>query len=115
MNIHNEELIAETRKIIALQTNDVEEKKMFGGLCFMVKEKMCVCITRERLMLRIDPEDAETLSASGECTPMIHNGREMKGFVHVHVESLTSGKELEAWVKRALDYNKLAKPSKKKK
>lgn len=115
MNITNEQLIFETRRIIATYIDDVEEKKMFGGLCFMVKEKMCVCITKERLMLRIDPADAETLSASGECTPMIHNGREMKGFVHVQGESLKSGKELIAWLKRALDYNKHAKPSRKKK
>ena len=52
---YNEKLADRTREIIALTHKNVEEKKMFGGLCFMVNDKMCVGVEKERLMVRLDP------------------------------------------------------------
>ena len=52
---YNEKLADHCRELISLTHNNVEEKKMFGGLCFMVNEKMCVGVEKERLMVRLDP------------------------------------------------------------
>jgi TfoX/Sxy family transcriptional regulator of competence genes len=53
---YNESLTNRIREIISLTHKNVEEKKMFGGLCFMVNDKMCVGVEQERLMVRLDPE-----------------------------------------------------------
>ena len=55
----NEKLADRTREIIAETHKKVEEKKMFGGLCFMVNDKMCVGVEKERLMVRLDPAKYE--------------------------------------------------------
>ena len=53
---YHEKLADRTREIIALTHDRVEEKRMFGGLCFMVNDKMCIGVEKDRLMLRLDPE-----------------------------------------------------------
>ena len=52
---YDETLADRVREIIAIDHKNVEEKKMFGGLCFMVNDKMCVGVESERLMVRLDP------------------------------------------------------------
>ena len=112
---YNETLANNVREIISVAHENAEEKKMFGGLCFMVNDKMCVGVEKERLMVRLDPNKyGEVLKKEG-CTPMTFTGKEMKGFVFVSVDVLTTKKKLEYWVNLALDYNKIAKTSKKKK
>ena len=51
---YDEKLANHTREIISLTHKKVEEKKMFGGLCFMVNDKMCVGVEQDRLMVRLD-------------------------------------------------------------
>lgn len=111
----SEVLADRTREIISLTHTDVEEKKMFGGLCFMVNEKMCVGVVKERLMVRLDPEIYEEVLESGECEPMDFTGKSMKGFVFVDSFALITKQKLQYWVNLALDYNKKAKKSKKSK
>ncbi|PJZ25660.1 hypothetical protein CH352_02605 [Leptospira hartskeerlii] len=100
------------RKALTKQ-KEVEEKKMFGGLCFMVNGKMCVCVREEELMFRIDPKDYESILEKKKARPMIHNGNLMKGFVFVSIEEVKPEKEFGYWMELALDYNKSAKASKK--
>ena len=111
----NEKIADRTREIIAETHKNVEEKTMFGGLCFMVNDKMCVGVEKERLMVRLDPAKYDEVIEKEGCRPMDFTGRVMKGFVFVDVKVLTTRKKLEFWIKLALDYNKVAKPSKKKK
>jgi TfoX/Sxy family transcriptional regulator of competence genes len=110
----NEKLADRTRELIALTQKNVEEKKMFGGLCFMVNDKMCIGVEKERLMVRIDPERYEEAMEKEGCQPMDFTGKVMKGFVFVDADSVTTKKKLEYWVALALEYNKIAKASKKK-
>jgi TfoX/Sxy family transcriptional regulator of competence genes len=111
---YNEKLADMTRELISLTHKKVEEKRMFGGLCFMVNDKMCVGVEKERLMVRLDPEKfAEVIEKDG-CQPMDFTGKVMKGFVFVDADVLTTRKKLEYWIKLALEYNKIAKASKKK-
>ncbi|MGB3076489.1 MAG: TfoX/Sxy family protein, partial [Chitinophagales bacterium] len=93
----------------------VEEKKMFGGLCFMVNDKMCVGVEQERLMVRLDPAKYEEAMQKEGCTPMDFTGRIMKGYVFVAIEALNTRKKLAYWISLALEFNKTAKASRKKK
>jgi TfoX/Sxy family transcriptional regulator of competence genes len=110
---YNEKLADRTREIIAQSNSRIEEKKMFGGLCFMVNDKMCIGVEKERLMVRLDPARYEEVMEKEGCAPMDFTGKVMKGFVFVSEDVLKTKKQLEYWVKLALEYNKIAKPSRK--
>lgn len=111
----DEKLADRVRERIAETDKNIEEKKMFGGLCFMVNDKMCVGVEKERLMLRIDPENYEALLEKEGCTPMDFTGKPMKGYIYVEVNVLKTKKQIDYWIGLALEYNKKVKPSKKKK
>ncbi len=91
-----------------------EERKMMGGLCFMVDDKMCVGITKGKLMARVNPDLYEQLLEKEGCQEMNFTGRPMKGFVFVEPEVIDMDQDLEYWVQLCLDFNPLAKKSKKK-
>src|SRR5687767_7540848 len=112
---YNEKLADRTREIISLTHKNIEEKKMFGGLCFMVNDKMCVGVEKDRMMVRLDPAKFDEVIEKEGCKPMDFTGRVMKGFVFVEIDVLNTKKKLEYWINLALDFNKKAKPSKKKK
>jgi TfoX/Sxy family transcriptional regulator of competence genes len=112
---YDEKLADRTREILASENDNVEEKKMFGGLCFMVDDKMCVGVESNRLKVRIDPSKFEEAMEKEGCTPMDFTGKPMRGFVYMDTTVLTTKKRLEYWVNLALQYNKIAKPSRKKK
>jgi TfoX/Sxy family transcriptional regulator of competence genes len=101
------------RELIFLRAAAVEEKRMFGGLCFMVHGKMCVTTRDDRIMVRLSQEDY-AIEVEGEgCRPMIHGGREMKGFVFVAAEQIRTKAQLKRWVDMALAYNEAAPRGKK--
>jgi TfoX/Sxy family transcriptional regulator of competence genes len=111
---YNEQLADRTREIIAATHTNVVEKKMFGGLCFMVNDKMCVGVEQHRLMVRLDPEKYEEVIEMEGCKPMDFTGKIMKGYVFVDLEALNTHKKLDYWIQLALEFNKKAKASKKK-
>lgn len=111
---YNQKLADITRELISQSHKNVEEKAMFGGLCFMVNDKMCVGVEKERLMVRLDPAKYEEVIEIEGCKPMDFTGKIMKGFVFVDADVLTTKKKLEYWIDLALQYNKIAKASKKK-
>ena len=111
----NEKLADRVREIISLTHKNIEEKRMFGGLCFMVNEKMCVGVETSRLMVRFNPEKTDDVMEKEGAMPMDFTNKVMKGFAFVDIEDLSTKKKLEYWINLALDYNKLARPSKKKK
>lgn len=111
---YNEKIANMTRELISLTHKKVEEKAMFGGLCFMVNDKMCVGVEKNRLMLRLDPVKYDEVIEKDGCKPMDFTGKVMKGFVFVDVDVLTTKKKLDYWVQLALEYNKIAKASRKK-
>lgn len=111
---YNEKLADRTRELIALTHKKVEEKKMFGGLCFMVNDKMCVGVEKDRLMVRLDPARYEEAMEQEGCKPMDFTGKIMKGYVFVDIEALNTKKKLDYWIQLALEFNKKAKASKKK-
>lgn len=92
-----------------------EAKKMMGGLCFMVNDKMCVGIIKNMLMARIDPTIYEECLLKEGCKPMTFTGRSSKGFVFVEPEAIDTYNDLEHWIQLCLDFNPKAKSSRKNK
>jgi TfoX/Sxy family transcriptional regulator of competence genes len=111
---YNLNLADRVRESLSILKN-VEEKKMMGGLTFMVNNKMCVGIYKDNLMVRISPEIYESSLEKTGCRKMEFTGRPLKGFVLVEPEGIKTKRELQYWINLALDFNKLAKASKKKK
>lgn len=90
----------------------IEEKKMFGGLAFMVDNKMCISAGSDSIMCRIDPAIHEEAIKKGS-RPVIMKGREYRGYVYVNEDNLKSEKDFNYWVELSIDFNKRAKASKK--
>jgi TfoX/Sxy family transcriptional regulator of competence genes len=92
---------------------EVKEKKMFGGLAFMVNGKMCINVVDDQLMCRFDPERTEELSKRNGYLPMIMKNRNYKGYCYVEPAGYKSENDFEFWLNLCLDYNHRAKSSKK--
>ena len=110
---YNEFLADRIHGILRDKNANFYEKKMFGGLSFMVDEKMCIGIVKNEVMARIGPEKYKEALLVDGCNEMNFTGRPMKGFVFVDSAKVDMGKDLEYWVKLALDFNSRAKGSKK--
>ena len=112
---YNEFLADRMRQILAEKSVFYLEKKMMGGLTFMVDDKMCVGIIKDNLMVRIDPDFYEEALKKKGCREMNFTGRPMKGFVLVEPEGIDLDEDLATWIQYALDYNPRAKSSKRSK
>jgi TfoX/Sxy family transcriptional regulator of competence genes len=110
----NEKLADRVRELIAATTDKIEEKKMFGGLCFMVDDKMCAGVKQHEIMVRVGPDLYEELLEKEGVRPMIHGERTAIGYLFVDDSMLATKQQLQYWIKLALDFNKFAKSSKKK-
>jgi TfoX/Sxy family transcriptional regulator of competence genes len=111
---YNEKLADRIREEL-VSVPKVEEKKMMGGLTFMVNGKMCVGIIANEMMCRIDPDLHETTVEKTGCRTMDFTKRPMKGYVMVDDTGMKTKKEFDYWINLCLDFNKRAKSSKKKK
>jgi TfoX/Sxy family transcriptional regulator of competence genes len=111
---YNEQLTNRIREALA-HLPKVEERKMFRGVTFMMNGKMCISAGNDEMMCRIGPDAFEAALEKPGCRPMVHSGRTMKGFVFVNEDSIRSEKEFNYWIGLALDFNKKAKASVKKK
>ena len=110
---YHEKLAARVRTALA-HLPKVEEKPMFGGLAFLVDGKMCINISKDRLMCRIDPAlHEEALNNKGTQTVMMRD-KPYIGYVYVDEAVIQSKKELNYWIELSLDFNKHAKASAKK-
>jgi TfoX/Sxy family transcriptional regulator of competence genes len=111
----DEQLANRVRELIALTHKSVAEKRMFGGLCFMVNNKMCVGVENTRMMVRFDPLLTDELMEKVGVHPMDFTTKVMKGYAFVDIEVLLTKKQLGYWLGLALSYNAIAKASPKKK
>jgi len=112
---YDEQLAGRVRSFLDRRAVSFEEKRMMGGLCFLVNGKMCVGVEKERLMARIDPDGYEKALQRKGCRPMDFTGRPMRGFVFVTAQGYSSDRELASWLDLALEFNPRAKASKKRK
>lgn len=111
---YDERLAERVRQWFVEHRTAYEEKRMMGGLCFMVDGKMCVGVEKQRLMARIDPNEYEAALGRPGGAAMDFTGRPMRGFVFVNAEGLVSERSLAAWLALALEFNPLATSSKRK-
>jgi TfoX/Sxy family transcriptional regulator of competence genes len=97
---YDEQLAARVRALLADRT-DVSERKMFGGLTFMVAGNMCCGVNGDELIVRLDPEREEEALARPHARPMDLTGRRMRGFITVHPGGLKDS-QLNHWVQEAV-------------
>lgn len=109
---YDEKLAGRVRTALA-DRRAVEEKKMMGGLTFMVSGKMCVGVLKDDLMVRLDPDIYDAALKRKGCREMDLMSRPTRGFVFVSPKGTSDKKDLNYWINIALDFNKKAKASKK--
>jgi len=110
---YHEQLANRVRELIAERITNVEQRKMFGGLCFLVDDKICVAVKKDKMLARVAPEIYDAVIEEDGCTPMSRSGTNMKGYLYVDENYLRTQKQLAHWVNLALDFNPRAKSSKK--
>jgi TfoX/Sxy family transcriptional regulator of competence genes len=111
---YNEKTAEKVRNALA-EVPNVQEKKMFRGVTFMVNGKMCVSVGGNEIMCRIDPELHDTAIQRKGSRTVIMKGSEYKGWVYVNEEGIKNKKDFDYWIGLALDFNGRAKASAKKK
>ena len=100
---YDEGLAQRIREVLDGSTG-VDEKKMFGGIAFMVEGNMCVGVLREELMVRVGPDRYQDSLAQPDAREMDFTGRAMKGMVYVGVDGIDSDDDLKSWVDRGLAF-----------
>lgn len=111
---YNEQLNDRIREAIG-HLPGVEERYMFGGVCYMVNGKMCVGVAKDEMMCRIDPAKYEEALEKNGCREMDFTGRAMKGYVFVSEDGMKTKKQFEYWISLCLEFNSKARAAKKKK
>jgi len=96
-----DEKLAERIRTILANRPDVEERRMFGGIAFMVRGHMSVGLIGPTLMVRHEPADAEALLREPHARPMDFTGRPMRGFLYVDPPGTSTAAALGAWIRRA--------------
>lgn len=99
----DENLAARIRSVLASRT-DVVEKRMFGGLAFMVNGRMCCGIVKNDLMLRVGPSRQQEMLAKPHARVMDFTGRPSNGMIYVSPEGLRTDTSLRSWIGEALEY-----------
>jgi hypothetical protein len=100
---YDEKTAARVRKVLAGR-RDVVEKKLMGGLCFMMKGGMCCSVSgKGGLLVRVDIEAAERVLLEPHVAPMEMGGRVMRGFVRVAEDGYRTDAALGKWVERGVN------------
>ncbi len=99
----DERMVERIRGVLA-DRDDVEEKRMFGGLTFMVGGNMCCGVAKTDVMFRVGQDVADAALTEPGVRPMDITGRPMKGMVFVEPQAIGDERSLRRWVDRALDF-----------
>jgi TfoX/Sxy family transcriptional regulator of competence genes len=100
--VYDEKLGARVRRLLSDQA--FVEKRMFGGLCFMVGGRMCCGVVNDDLVLRVGPDAYAHALSLPHARPMDFTGRPLRGFVYVGPKGRRTDRQLRSWVARALAY-----------
>ncbi len=99
-----DEGVAERLRDAYRQVLNVEEKKMFGGIAFMVGGHMSCGVVDDTLMVRVGPQLYADAMARPHAREMDFTGRSLKGFVYVAPEGFEEDEDLASWVRLSLDF-----------
>lgn len=107
---YDQALADRVREIVAA-SGQFSERKMFGGLAFMVAGHMAVAASgRGGIMLRVDPSRADELLAQPYCHPFEMRGRPVEGWLRIDPDGVRTKRQLERWVMRGVDYARALPP-----
>ncbi len=98
-----EAVAARVRNALA-ESLDVVEKRMFGGIAFMLRGNMCCGVVGDRLMLRMGPEEYKAALSRPHSRAMDFTGKPMKGLVYVEPAGFASPRDLKTWIERAMKF-----------
>ena len=97
------------------EMENIEEKEMFGGLSFLLNDKMFIGVIKDEMMCRIDPAGYENALEKQGCHEMLFTGKPMKGWIMIEDSGLKTISDFNYWIGLAVDFNQHSKSSKKKK
>jgi len=107
---YDEDLANRIRELIAGEGN-VTEQRMFGGLAFLIGGNMAVAASGQGgLMVRVEPEETDSLAAKPHARRFEMRGREMQGWLRVDEEGVRTKRQLEPWVRRGVAYARSLPP-----
>jgi TfoX/Sxy family transcriptional regulator of competence genes len=103
---YDEDLADRIREMVHVRVGpSVAEKRMFGGLAFLLNGNMAVAASGQGgLMVRVDPAQSATLTGEKHVSPMVMRGREMAGWLRVDDDAVAADDDLRRWVSIGLDY-----------
>ncbi|GKS66292.1 RNA methyltransferase [Nitrospira sp.] len=108
-----DERLAERIRGYFKRRRGVEDKRMFGGLCFMLNGHMCCGVEKDRLMVRVAPDRYETLLKKAHAREMDFTGKPLKGFLFINEGGYRTASGLAFWLDEAVECVKLKPPKKK--
>ncbi len=100
---YNEDLAQRVRSVLK-RRRGISEKKMFGGLAFLVRGNMSCGVVDNELMARVGPIAYEAALKERHARPMDFTGKPLKGFVYVSEKGVSTDKGLKKWVDRAVEF-----------
>lgn len=110
---YNEKLSDKIREALSGHTK-VEEKYMFGGVCYMLNGKMYIGVVEDEMMCRIGPDVYDEAIEKAGCHEMVFTGKPMKRYVYVSEEGYKNKKQFDNWIGLCVAFNKYSKAAKKK-
>ncbi len=111
---YDEDVAERIRELVAGEA-DLTEKRMFGGLAFLIGGNMAVSASGQGgLLVRVDPAETEALVGEPHAERFVMRGRAMDGWLRVEPEGARSGRELERWVARGVAYARSLPPKQRK-
>jgi TfoX/Sxy family transcriptional regulator of competence genes len=107
---YDEDLANRIRELVGMEQG-LTEKKMFGGLAFLINGNMSVAASGQGgLLVRVDPEQSDALVTKPHVSAMVMRGREMQGWLRVGEEGVKTKAQLKPWVERGVGYAKSLPP-----
>jgi TfoX/Sxy family transcriptional regulator of competence genes len=101
---YDEDLANRIRELLGSERG-IEEKRMFGGLAFLVSGNMSVAVSGQGgLLVRVPPDDTDKLLQRAHVTPMVMAGREARGWLRVEADGVQTKRQLQSWVTRGVGY-----------
>lgn len=101
---YDEDLAERIRELLAT-TGGVDERRMFGGLAFLVHGHMAVCVSGQGgLMVRVPADDTATLLTRAHVEPMVMAGRPTRGWIRIAAAGVRTTRQLQPWVNRGVEY-----------
>jgi len=110
---YSEYLADRVRNSLTSSHISFREKEMFGGICFMVNDKMLMGVIKDNLMVRIDPLKQDEYLKERGCSLMDFTKRTMKGYLNIDPKGVDMDEDLDKWITRCMKFNPFAKSSKK--